>query len=166
MSSIGSAERADDSVAVLRDERDLVSLVFGPLRPEGSELSFDVQFLCRDEPDAPPRAFLSGTGYREPESGLRSLVEALAGVVLGDVRALRHDPIHDGLSFEVQTSGEGSERSLEVVLWLDLTRTSRSMKAWGSRGRQRSGLRFFTSVEKLETFRGALDRLAFPAAEA
>ena len=156
----------DGSVAVLADERDLVSLVLGPLRPAGSELSFDVQFLARDEPDSPSRAFVSGVGYREPESGLRSLVEALAGVVLGDVHAVRHDPIHDGLSFEVKASGEGQARNLEVVLWLDLTRTSRSMKAWGSRGRQRSGLRFFTTADKLEAFRSDLARLAFPAAEA
>lgn len=161
-----TAGSREGSVAVLADERDLVSLVVGPLRPAGSELSFDVQFLARDEPDSPSRAFVSGIGYREPESGLRSLAEALAGVVLGDVHAVRHDPIHDGLSFEVKASGEGHDRNIEIVLWLDLTRTSRSMKAWGSRGRQRSGLRFFTTAEKLEAFRSDLVRLAFPAAEA
>jgi hypothetical protein len=153
-------------VAVLSDERDLVWLVIGSVRPLGSELSFDVQFASRDEPDDTPQPFISGVGYREPESGLRSLVEALAGVVLGDIRALRHDPVRDGLSFEIKVEGEGDQRSLEVVLWLDLTRTSRAMKAWGTRGRQRSGLRFHTTVDKLEQFRSDLDRLAFPAAEA
>lgn len=153
-------------VAVLRDERDLVWLVVDSVRPVGGDLSFDVHFLSRDEPDDAPQPFLSGVGYREPESGLRSLVESLAGVVLGELTALRHESISDGLSFEIEVEGQGEERSLEVVLWLDLTRTSRAMKAWGSRGRQRSGLRFFTTVDKLEEFRHDLDRLAFPAAEA
>lgn len=153
-------------VAVLRDERDLVWLVIGAIEPLGSGLRFDVHFLSRDEPDDAPQPFLSGLGYQEPESALRSLVEALAGMVLGDVRALRHDPIQDGLSFEVKAEGDPSDPTFEVVLWLDLTRTSRAMKVWGSRGRQRSGLRFYTNLERLEEFRRDLDRLAFPAAEA
>ena len=153
-------------VAILPDERDLVWLVVGSVRPLGNEFSFDVHFASRDEPDDAPQPVLSGVGYREPESGLRSLVESLAGVVLGDIRALRHDPVQDGLSFEIKVEGDGQQRSLEVVLWLDLTRTSRAMKAWGTRGRQRSGLRFHTTVDKLEQFRSDLDRLVFPAAEA
>lgn len=153
-------------VAVLRDERDLVWLVLSSIRPLGADLAFDVHFLSRDEPDDAPQPFLSGVGYREPESGLRGLLDVLAAVVLEDVRALRHDPLQDGLSLEIKTEGAGDDRNFEVVLWLDLTRTSRAMRAWGSRGRQRSGLRFFTTVERLEEFRRDLDRLAFPAAEA
>jgi len=153
-------------VAVLRDERDLVWMVIGSIQPIRGGFSFDIHFLSRDEPDDAPQPFLGGVGYQEPEAALRSLVESLAGVVLGDIRAMRHDPVQDGLSVEIKAEGQGGDDTFEVVLWLDLTRTSRAMKAWGSRGRQRSGLRFYTTLDRLEEFRRDLDRLAFPAAEA
>ena len=153
-------------VAILRGERDLVSLVFAEVRDRGDHFTFDVHFCSRDLPDQDPEPFISGYGYQEPVAGLRSLLDNLAGVVLGDISALRHDPAADGLSIEVKVSGEGGERSCEIVLWLDLTRTTRALKVWGTRGRQRSGLRFHADIAALEVFRAALERLAFPAAEA
>lgn len=153
-------------VAVLNGERELVSLMVSDIRDRGDHFKFDVHFCSRDLPDKAPEPFLSGHGYQEPVAGLRSLLDNLAGVVLGDISALRHDPAADGLSLEVKVSGEGRERSCEIVLWLDLTRTTRALKVWGSRGRQRSGLRFHTDIPALEAFRAAIERLAFPAAEA
>ena len=157
---------SSQGVAILKDDRDLVWVVFSGLQFAGNDLRFDVHFLSRDEPDEAPQPFLGGVGYREPVEGMRALLASLAGVVLGEVRAMRHDPVQDGLSLEIKTEGDGDDRSLQMVLWLDLTRTSRAMKAWGSRGRQQGGLRFHTTVERLEDFRSALDQLAFPAAEA
>ena len=153
-------------VAILTDERDLVWLLVGDIRDRGDHFSFDVHFLSRDRPDEAPEPFLSGLGYQEPAAGLRSLLDHLAGVVLGEIRAMRHDPVSDGLSIELKVDGDGPDRDCEVVLWLDLTRTTRAMKVWGSKGRQRAGLRFHTGIDQLESFRVALERIAFPAAEA
>ncbi|MBJ93503.1 MAG: hypothetical protein CMP23_03410 [Rickettsiales bacterium] len=152
----GSLEKvqADDAMAILADERDLLWLAIEGVEQAGAELSFNVHMLAREEPTEPPVPFLSGYGYREPLAGLRALVKELGAAASGEVIALRHDPISDGLSIELKAQRGGE--SFEVVLWLDLLRMSRAMRARATRGRQQSGLRFFCSRGALAQFSAQL----------
>jgi hypothetical protein len=150
--------------AILRDERDLLWLVLDDVRRQGGDVLYDVHFLAREAVGEPPAPFLSAGAYREPVEGMASLLEALAGAVVGEVRALRHDPITDGLSLEVKAQGEPGDLRFEVVLWLDLTRMGPALKARAVRGRHQSGLRFVATQAGLEQFREALFSLAFPGA--
>ncbi len=149
------------SMAILRDERDLLWLALSEVRAQGDDIWFDVHFLARDEPGEPPEPFLSTCGFREPRAGLRELLRNLAGAVTGDVSAIRHDPIAEGLSMELKARGGPSDLVFEIVLWLDLTRMSRAMKARAARGRHQAGLRMFVRRDALEEFRAALFTLAF-----
>ncbi len=153
------------TMAILRDERDLLWLTVSGVGRRGNDLRYDVHLLARDEPTEPPEPFLSGYGFREPVAGLAHLVTHLGEAVSGTLTALRHDPIADGLSIELKARGHGDRSSFEVVVWLDLTRTSRALKARGSRGRHQVGLRMFTSRARLEEFRAALFALAKEAPE-
>jgi hypothetical protein len=148
-------------MAILRDERDLLWLALSNLSRQGGDLIFDVHLLARDEPTGPPTPFLSGRGYREPISGISGLLRSLDEAVSGELSAMRHDPIQDGLSFELKAAPGGQDPSFEVVLWLDMTRTGRAMKARATRGRHQAGLRLFTTREQLEEFRAGLFSLAF-----
>lgn len=149
-----------DGMAVLRDERDLLWLAVSGLERRGSDVLYDVHLLARDEPTDPPEPFLSGYGFREPMAGLSRLVEHLGEAVVGTLTAMRHDPITDGLSLELKAGGQGNPPSFQVVAWLDLTRTSRALKARAARGRHQVGLRLFTTRERLEEFRADLIALA------
>ena len=142
------------SMVILRDERDLVWLALSQLERTETDLFFNVHLLARDEPDEPPEPFLTACGYREPLVGVRALLDDLAGAITGEVTALRHDPISDGLSMELKA--QGGTGGFEVVLWLDLCRMSRAMRGRASRGRQQSGLRFFCGRAALEEFRAGL----------
>ena len=152
------------SMAILRDERDLLWLALDVERI-GGDLRYDVHLLARDEPTDPPEPFVSGYGFREPASGLLHLVTHVGQAVSGEVTALRHDPITDGLSLELKAAGQGASPGYEVVLWLDMTRTSRALKARAARGRHQVGLRLFTTRARLEEFRAALFVLASGSAE-
>jgi len=143
------------SMAILRDERDLLWLALSVVERTDQHLVFDVHMLARDEPEEPPVPFMTACGYREPLEGIRGLLDDLAGAVSGEVTALRHDPISDGLSIELKALG-AVELGFEVVLWLDLTRMGRAMRARASRGRQQSGLRFFCGRAALDDFRADL----------
>jgi len=149
--------------AILRDERDLIWLVLDDVRRIGGDVLYDVHFLAREAIGEPPAPFLSAGSYREPAAGLTGLLDGLAGAVVGDVRALRHDPITDGLSLELKFRGEASDLRCEVVAWLDLTRMGPALKSRAVRGRHQSGLRFFATRAGLEEFRDTLFSLAFPA---
>ena len=149
------------SMAILRDERDLLWLALSEIRREQDDCVFDVHLLARDEPTEVPSPFLSGCGYREPLPGLAGLLSSLAEAVVGEVSALRHDPIGDGLSLELKARGEGSTLSFEVVLWLDLTRMNRARTARATRGRHQVGMRMFVTRAALEEFRSSLSILAF-----
>ncbi len=153
------------AMAVLREERDLIWVVIDNVRLEGRDRIFDVHFLARDEPTEPPQTFLSGYGYREPIEAIASWLNNLAGAVLGEHRALRHDPVSDGLSMELKAQGEGGDLRFEVVLWLDLTRVGPAMKARANRGRHQSGLRFFVTRQDLDGFREMLVNLVYPDEE-
>ena len=142
-------------MAILRDDRDLLWLALSMVERTDSELVFDVHMLARDEPDEAPVPFMTACGYREPLAGIRSLLDDLGGAVSGEVTALRHDPISDGLSIELKAQGS-PELGYEVVLWLDLTRMGRAMRARASRGRHQSGMRFFCGRAALENFRADL----------
>ncbi len=148
------------SPAVLRDERDLLWLLIDDVTVRGADVLFTVHFLARDEPGEPPVPFVSAGPYREPLVGLQSLLDGLGHAVAGGVRALRHDPIADGLSIELKAQGESAEDGFAVVLWLDLTRMGRALKARASRGRQQAGLRMYVSRAALEAFRADLEALA------
>ena len=150
------------TTAVLRDERDLLWLVLDGVEATDAGVSYDVHFCARDEPDQPPEPFLSAGGHLEPASGFRSLVESIGHAVSGSASALRHDPVADGLSFEVKARDGGPDPSFEVVLWLDLTRMSPALIARGHRGRHQSGLRMIVRRSALEAFRSALFLLASP----
>ena len=141
-------------MAILRDDRDLVGVAISVEDLNERDLIFDVHMLARDEPDEAPVPFLSAFSYREPLAGLRGLLDDLAGAVTGEVTALRHDPISDGLSMELKAQRGG--QGFEVVVWLDLTRMSPAMKARATRGRHQSGLRFFCTRSALEDFRSQL----------
>jgi len=142
------------AMAILRDERDLLWLAISMNELNERELIFDVHMLARDVPEEAPVPFLGVFACREPLAGLRGLLEDLGGAVSGEVTALRHDPISDGLSIELKAQQGGS--GFEVVVWLDLTRMSPAMKARASRGRHQSGLRFFCTRAGLEDFRAQL----------
>lgn len=150
----------NEAMAILRDERDLLWLAVSGIRRRGDELTYDVHLLARDEPTEPPEPFLSGYGFAEPRSGLSHLIDHIGLAVTGELTALRHDPITDGLSIELKARGQGNPPSFEVVVWLDLTRTSRALKARATRGRHQVGMRLFTGRERLEEFRAALFALA------
>jgi hypothetical protein len=150
------------TTAILRDERDLLWLIVdtseAPASP--SDVRYDVHFCAREEPGEPPEPFLSAAGYSEPRAGLASLVENIGHAVSGNASALRHDPIADGLSIELKARDGGPDPSFEVVVWLDLTRMSRALRARGTRGRHQSGLRMIVRRSGLEAFRAALFLLA------
>ena len=148
------------TTAVLRDERDLLWLVLDGVERSDSGVTYDVHFCARDEPEEPPEPFVSAGGYLEPAEGFHSLVENIGHAVSGAASALRHDPIADGLSFEVKARDGGPDPSFEVVVWLDLTRMSRALMARGHRGRHQSGLRMIVRRSGLESFRAALFLLA------
>ncbi len=148
------------STAILRDERDLLWLVLDDVHRVGSDVLYDVHFLARNEPAEPPEPFLSTRGYREPAEGFDSLVENIGHAVGGEASALRHDPIADGMSVELKAQGSGQDLCFELVVWLDLTRMSRALKARGHRGRHQSGLRMVVSRADLESFRSELFLLA------
>ena len=143
------------AMAILRDDRDLLWLALSLVECTEEDLVFDVHLLARDEPGESPVPFVTACGYREPLVGIRALLEDLAGAVRGDVTALRHDPISDGLSIELKAQG-APDLGFEVVLWLDLTRMGRAMRARASRGRHQGGLRFFCDRTALEAFRADL----------
>lgn len=147
------------SMALLRDERDLLWLALSDVRREGRDVIFDVSFLAREEPGESPVPFLTASGYREPAVGLLSLLEALGEAVGGDLTAMRHDPITDGLSFELKARGEPPRLTFEIVLWLDLTRMGAALRARGARGRHQSGLRMYVTRAGLEEFRERLSDL-------
>ena len=142
-------------MAILRDDRDLLWLALSAVECTEQDLVFDVHMLARDEPGEAPVPFLTACGYREPLAGIRGLLDDLAGAVSGEVKALRHDPISDGLSIELKAQAT-AELGFEVVVWLDLTRMGRAMRARASRGRQQSGMRFFCGRAALEDFRADL----------
>jgi hypothetical protein len=148
------------TTAILRDERDLLWLVLDEVSLHGGTVVHDVHFCARDEPDRPPEPFLSAGGFREPIAGFRSLVENIGHAVSGSASALRHDPISDGLSMELKARDGGDDPSFEVVIWLDLCRMSRALKARGTRGRHQAGLRMIVRRSGLEAFRAALFLLA------
>lgn len=148
------------TTAILRDERDLLWLVLDELEVHGGTVRHAVHFCARDEPGEPPEPFLSAGRYQEPLDGLQSLVENIGHAVSGEATALRHDPVADGLSLELKARERGSEPTFEVVLWLDLTRMSRALKARGVRGRHQSGLRMIVTRSALEAFRSTLFLLA------
>jgi hypothetical protein len=154
----------DGAPAVLRDERDLLWLLLEEFRADGSDIVFDVHFLARQEPTEPPRPFLSARGYREPVEGFLQVLERLGEAVTGGLSAMRLDPIADGLSIELKRRNEAGQELFEVVLWLDLVRMGRAMRARANRGRQQAGLRFFATREGVEEFRAALMDAAFPEA--
>ena len=145
-------------IAILRDDRDLLWLALSVTERTDTDLVFDVHMLARDEPQEAPVPFLTACGYREPLTGLRALLDGLAGAVSGEVSALRHDPISDGLSFELKAQAT-AELSFEVVLWLDLTKMGRAMRARATRGRQQSGLRLFCGRAALDDFRADLSAI-------
>ncbi len=149
------------TTAILRDERDLLWLVV-EAEAHGGDVLYDVHFCARDEPGEPPEPFLSAPGYREPAPGLQSLVENIGHAVAGTASALRHDPIADGLSVELKARDGGPDPSFELVLWLDLTRMGRALRARGTRGRHQAGLRMIVRRSALEGFRAALFLLASP----
>ncbi len=150
------------TTAVLRDERDLLWLVLDHVEVAGGDVVYDVHFCAREEPDQPPEPFVSTGGFREPVEGFGSLVENIGHAVSGAASALRHDPIADGLSMELKARDGGPDPSFEVVIWLDLTRMSRALKARGTRGRHQAGLRMIVRRSGLEAFRAALFLLASP----
>jgi hypothetical protein len=152
-------------MAVLRDDCDLVWLTLSGLERRGGDVLYDVHLMARDEPGEPPEPFLSGYGFREPIVGLAQLIDHLGEAVAGSLTALRHDPIADGLSIELKLGGQGNPPQFEVVAWLDLTRTSRALKARATRGRHQVGTRFFTDLGRLEEFRAGLIALANSAAD-
>lgn len=151
-------------MAILRDERDLVWLTLSGLERRGPDVVYDVHFMAREQPTEPPEPFLSGYGFREPIEGLTQLIEHLGEAVAGSLTALRHDPIADGLSIELKAGGQGNPPQFEVVTWLDLTRTSRALKARAVRGRHQVGIRMFTDRDRLEEFRAGLIALAISPA--
>ncbi len=142
--------------ARLLDERDLVG-VSVELDAAGRVA---VCFLGREQPESPPAAWLSVAGFREPPEASLTLMDGLWGLVRGEISAMRHDPVGDGLSIEVklERAADGEDR-YEVVLWLDLLRWNPAFKARATRGRQRAGLRFFTTRDRLEAFREGLQGL-------
>jgi len=145
--------------AVLRDERDLVALAFENVRSVGTDRIFDVQFRVRQGPELPPESFLCATAHREPAVALASLLDDVARAVVGDISALRHDPVSDGVSIELKAGGAAGEDGYQVVVWLDLCRVSPATRARATRGRHQAGLRFFTNRERLEEFRTQLAQL-------
>jgi len=145
--------------AVLRDERDLVALAFENVRSAGSDRIFDVQFRVRQSPEDAPESFLCTTAHREPAVALGSLLEDVARAVVGEISALRHDPVTDGVSIELKAGGAAGEGGYQVVVWLDLCRVSPATRARATRGRHQAGLRFFTTRERLEEFRVQLLQL-------
>ncbi|HCP47311.1 MAG TPA: hypothetical protein DIU15_14815 [Deltaproteobacteria bacterium] len=145
--------------AVLRDERDLVALAFENVRSQGADRIFDVQFRVRQGPEAAPEPFLCATAHREPAVALSSLLDDLGRAVVGEISALRHDPVADGVSIELKAGGLAGEGGYQVVVWLDLCRVSPATRARATRGRHQSGLRFFTTRDRLEDFRAQLAQL-------
>ncbi|GEM_PF-1540415 len=154
------------TTAILRDERDLLWIVLDDVKIVGGSLVYDVHFLARAEPDQAPEPFVSTFGNREPREAFGSLLEELGRSVTGEVRALRHDPVSDGLSLEVKARSEGHEMCFEITAWLDLVRMNRAMKSRAVRGRHQSGLRLITTRAALESFRADLIGFADPASEA
>jgi hypothetical protein len=152
----------DGVTAILRDERDLLWIVLDDVKVAGKDLLYDVHFLARNEPDSAPEPFMSTFGHREPSVAFCSLLEEIGRAVAGEVRALRHDPVNDGLSLELKSRVEGSEIRYEVTTWLDLIRMNRAMKSRAVRGRQQSGVRMMTSRAALESFRSDLIAFADP----
>ncbi len=148
------------SLALLRDERDLVWLALSDVQRATSDVVFDVSFLAREQPGETPAPFLTASGYREPVAGIRSLLEGLGEAVGGDLTAMRHDPITDGLSLELKARGAPPNLTFEIVLWLDLTGMGPALRARGARGRHQSGLRIFVTRASLEEFRSQLFALA------
>lgn len=148
-------------IAILRDERDLLWLALSDVSLHGNDILYDVHFCAREEPGEAPTPFLSAAGYREPIEGMRHFIEELGHAVAGEVTALRHDPIADGMSVELKATGQGEDLTFQVVLWLDLTRMGRAMKARAVRGRHQSGLRMHVTRAGLEAFRDSLFTLAF-----
>ncbi len=152
-------------LAILRDERDLLWLLLSDVRRHGADLVFDVALCAREEPDEPPVPYLTAAGYREPLPAVRHFLDELAAAVTGEVSALRHDPVTDGFSMELKASGAGRDLTFETVMWLDLTRMGRAMRARAVRGRHQSGLRMHVTRDALESFRESLFALAFGADE-
>ena len=150
-------------MAILRDERDLVWIVLDDVHAVGADLRYDVHYLARATPNDPPEPFLSTFGHREPREALQSLTEELGRAVSGDVRALRHDPVGDGLSVEVKARTEGSGRAFEITAWLDLVRMNQAMKSRAVRGRHQGGLRFVSTRSQVESFRVELLAFAGPS---
>jgi hypothetical protein len=141
--------------ALLLDERELLGLHIA-FAADGRA---SVEFRLREAPDEAPAPSLSVRGLREPTEGWLHLLEGIWGLVSGEVLALRHDPVSDGLSIELRREAavDGDDR-FEVVLWLDLVRKNAAFRARGMRGRQRAGLRFFTRKAQLERFREEFQR--------
>jgi hypothetical protein len=146
--------------AILRDERDLVWLLVDGVEPEGGDVCFDIHLLARAEPHEPPETLVSTRGHREPREAIDALLRTLAEAARGDVTAARLDPVRDGLSFEVKRPDDGP---LEVVLWLDLLRFGRALRARGERGRQQAGLRFFTTEAAMLSFVADFGALVDPS---
>ena len=158
-------EPASGGTAILRDERDLVWIVLDDVHLQGGDLVYDVHYLARTEPTEAPEPFLSTFGHREPREALDSLLDGIGRTVAGEVRALRHDPIGDGLSLEVKARSEAAGMRFQVTAWLDLVRMNRAMRSRAVRGRHQGGLRFSTTRADLESFRAALIALAEPPSE-
>jgi hypothetical protein len=152
-------ERVPGGTAILRDERDLIWIILDDVHSRGGDLLYDVHYLARSEPNEPPEPFLSTFGHREPREALASLLDGLGRAVTGEVTALRHDPVGDGISLEIKSRTEAAGLRFEVTAWLDLIRMNRAMKARAVRGRHQGGLRFFSTREYLESFRA--DLIAF-----
>ncbi len=146
-----------DSVAILKDERDLLWLMFDDFRARGDDRIVDIHFLARETPDQPPVPFLSAWGVVEPAAGLRSLADSVGKMAEGELRALRHDPIGPGLSMEVKSG----QHSFEVVLWLDMVDTNPAFKARAMRGRHQTGMRMFVNADALAELRAGLLQLAW-----
>jgi hypothetical protein len=156
-------ERVTGGTAILRDERDLIWIILDDVRPIGVDLLYDVHFLARSEPNEPPEPFLSTFGHREPRHALNSLLDALGRAVTGEVRALRHDPVGDGLSLEIKADTKSGALGFEITAWLDLVRMNRAMRSRAVRGRHQGGLRFHTTQAYLESFRAELIAFADPS---
>ncbi len=154
------------ATAILRDERDLLWIVLDDVKIVGRDLIYDVHYLARSAPGEAPEPFVSTFGHREPRSAFASLLDDLGRAVAGEVRALRHDPVTDGLCVEVKARTEGGEATFEITTWLDLVRMNHAMKSRAVRGRHQSGLRLTATRAGLESFRADLIGFADPTSDA
>ncbi len=136
-------------MALLEDGRRCTGLVVDRLNstPAVGRCTYRIALLHAGDQGA-LAPFLAVRGNPTTVDEVRQLVHDIDGLLDGSSRALFHETLDEGFSFQVEDEGTG----LRIEVWLDLVRLNHASRRLAGKGEPQAGLRFHTTPSALRRF--------------